>query len=286
MNTGTWGPNGIGPDDYIIGCLEGAWASDERSLHDAAVAVLAAALAKGGLDPGTAIEQATTRLENGARFSWDGTELGVHLLPTVSIVVATFGAPEWAERGAALADDLRRRLPDAHEIIAHHSGAGVAEARNAAAAAATGDWLCFVDADDNLADDYIYAMTVEASRQPGPALIQPATRFNAHGDTEVPAVDPQGLIRPHADLTVGNHLVIGTLVRRDQFHTVGGFDPTLDVLEDWDLWIRCWQAGAQLASCPAATYIVNVTADGHNLGLGPDRRAQVAATIRARYRRV
>lgn len=199
----------------------------------------------------------------------------------VSLAVSTFGSVDWEQRGAALAETLAVEQSDAHEVIRVHSSVGLADARNRAAAEASCDWLCFVDADDTLLPGFTSAMAVAAARHDGPALIQPATRFV--GDAETPQMDERGLIRPHADLIAGNHLVIGTLVRRDQFLDVGGFDPDLDVLEDWDLWIRCWQDGAVIDSCPDAVYVVHVNADGRNLGAGR-RRDEVANLIRSNYR--
>jgi hypothetical protein len=41
----------------------------------------------------------------------------------------------------------------------------------------------------------------------------------------------------------GNWLVIGCVARTDLLREVGGFRD-FPVYEDWDLWLRCWLAGA------------------------------------------
>lgn len=200
---------------------------------------------------------------------------------TISIVVGTFGSYEWGARGAKLAERLE--VQEQVETVHMHVQGGVAEARNAGASFVSGSWICFVDADDYIEPGYIAAME-QAVEHRSTALIQPATRFvKHHPDVEVPALDAQGLIPSHPSLIAGNHLVIGTLVDTATFREVGGFDPTLPVLEDWDLWIRCWKHGAEVASQPEATYVVNVHPNGRNA----DRalRNKVAMQIRNRHSR-
>jgi len=49
---------------------------------------------------------------------------------------------------------------------------------------------------------------------------------------------------PIFDLAYENKITtIGTLFRRVHFDTIGGFDRSLPVLEDWDLWLRLIQIG-------------------------------------------
>ena len=76
----------------------------------------------------------------------------------VSICIATFGDERW--RDLAMSRAYPSALEqDAPEIIVVHQPVGtLASARNAAAAQAHGDWLCFLDADDELASGYLDAM--------------------------------------------------------------------------------------------------------------------------------
>ena len=135
----------------------------------------------------------------------------------------------------------------AREIIPYHGGDTVAEARNNGAALATGEWLCFLDADDELAPGYLAAM--EQAARPR-ALLAPAVEWVSWNGR--PAY--RGKLGPMVDMTVANWLVIGTLVERDLFQQVGGFKEW-PVYEDWDLWQRCMIAGAEVVPVPDALYI-------------------------------
>ncbi len=61
------------------------------------------------------------------------------------------------------------------------------------------------------------------------------------------------------DLHDGNHLVLGTLVPTDLFFAIGGFldwnARTGNEFDDWDLWIRCMRAGAEIVQVPDAVYV-------------------------------
>jgi hypothetical protein len=40
------------------------------------------------------------------------------------------------------------------------------------------------------------------------------------------------------------------LIRRSLFLASGGFDPSLKLVEDWDLWLRLLHKGTRFAACP------------------------------------
>jgi glycosyltransferase involved in cell wall biosynthesis len=216
----------------------------------------------------------------------------------VSVIVATHGGMEWQHLAA------ERAVPSlagqhAEVIVYHDVDATLAAVRNTAAAGASGDWLCFLDADDRLGIGYLDAMRAAFYRGaddgsllgeidgdgnvlrqlPAPALLVPAVQAVGrdgfcHGE---PAIPSRG--RTLAELNCG---VIGTLVPRLLFEQVGGFHE-LPMYEDWELWQRCVIAGARLVAVPDAVYCAHVAAGGgRNL---PDRATQVSVynAIRARH---
>jgi len=169
---------------------------------------------------------------------------------TVSILICTHGSEAWRELA------LSRAYPSTIaqgtcEVLTRHEPAGtLAGVRNAAAGDATADWLCFLDADDELAPGYIAEMehTLEGWESPGwgedtRALLAPAVSFDGN----------RAAIPNRGGWPAVNECCIGTLVPRRLFHEVGGFRE-LPSLEDYDLWLRCAKAGAQIVHVPGAVY--------------------------------
>jgi GT2 family glycosyltransferase len=230
----------------------------------------------------------------------------------VSVIVATHGDLCW-ER---LAEE--RAIPSAEgqgarEVITLHGvDATLAEVRNEAARQASGDWLCGLDADDELAPGYLAAMRAywetpfeeqleravrEPILDPGPSpvisspieipsLLVPAVQYVAPYPASgtfasAPEIPAWGL--PLIDV---NCCSIGTLIPRRLFLEVGGFRDTLtdgtplSALEDWDLALRLVVAGARLVPVPAAVYRAFLRAGSRNADqslYGAIRREHLAA---------
>lgn len=187
---------------------------------------------------------------------------------TVSIVIPTFGdlgvwAP-LAERARVSAENQTV----ASEVLCVH-GDTLAQARNRGAARAAGEWLVFLDADDELDAGY-----VEAMRMGEADLRQPAT-LGVVGGVE----DDEAVVIPTRPLVDANFLVIGTMVPKDLFLHVGGFLEE-EVLEDWSLFLRCWLEGATIEAIPEAIYRVHVRPTSRNAGA---THLRVYNEIRQRY---
>ena len=67
-----------------------------------------------------------------------------------SVIIPGFGAER--VRALAQAERLRGRLPDAEILVP--DGRNVAEARNNGLTVARGDWTVWVDADDEVSEDW------------------------------------------------------------------------------------------------------------------------------------
>ena len=164
----------------------------------------------------------------------------------VTVCIGTFGEDRWQ----LLANE--RAIPSAQAPVIHVHGDALHEARNEAAARATSEWLCFLDADDELAPGYFDAMA-EGTRD----LRGPAVQYVHRGKAQPAKVwEDRGL-------EYGNHLVLGTCIRRDLFDRVGGFHD-YPLYEDWDLWLRCYLQGATYETLPAAVYVAHARADSRN----------------------
>jgi glycosyltransferase involved in cell wall biosynthesis len=126
------------------------------------------------------------------------------------------------------------------------------DARNDALELVDTEWICYLDADDELESGYFEAMAAGTADVRGPAV-----RYVQGGIAVSPAGMPRVWGHTHlcegTCLTAGNWLVVGSLVRADLVAKVGGWRD-FPIYEDWDLWLRCYLAGATFEACPAAVY--------------------------------
>lgn len=168
----------------------------------------------------------------------------------ISVVVTTYGDEQWLRLA------YERAVPslasqEEHELVVYHSRElEIGPARNYAASQASGEWLLFLDADDELGDGYITAMykAISATKERLP-LFQPSVVYL----NKARRLSNTYLLPP-GDLRTENFLVIGTVVQRKLFTQVGGFENYEHGFEDWSLWAKCWKAGANVVQVPDAVY--------------------------------
>lgn len=164
---------------------------------------------------------------------------------TVSVIIATYGDDHWrdlAQSRALPSVELTLDERGGQEVICEH-GPNLRYARNMGATRARGEWLCFLDADDELSPGYLDALLALDGDLRAPMLqfVYPDGREDA----------PMSLVERNIDHL--NPCVIGTLVRREMFLDVGGF-AEWPMYEDWELWLRCVRSGATIAHCDKAIY--------------------------------
>ena len=178
---------------------------------------------------------------------------------TFSIIIATHGEDRWAKLAheRALPSAL---MQDAHEVLVGHDYEGTrADVRNALSEKATGEWLITLDADDELDEGYVTAMARAAQPR---SLLTPRVSHVKKG------IGGVARFMPEVDLEKGNWMVVGTAVPRDLFLEVGGWrtftgSGVLNQWDDWDLWIRCVQAGAEIVKVDDAVYVAHVGVSPH-----------------------
>jgi glycosyltransferase involved in cell wall biosynthesis len=192
----------------------------------------------------------------------------------VSILIATYGDDAWRELARS------RAFPSAdaqgaEEVLVFHDPEGsIASVRNEIAAQAKGDWLCVLDADDELAPSYLGAMANALHREReysrDELLLTPSVQKIRKGRPSKPDFYPE------VDLERANWLIIGTLVSRTLLEQAGGFPDYPHGFEDWGLWYKCHRLGARVVRVPKAVYIQHVNPESkHRVGWR-DRKWQVA----------
>lgn len=196
-----------------------------------------------------------------------------------SILIATYGDEAWRDLAWSRAYPSAV-VQEAHEVLVRHeTDATISEVRNALGKEASGEWLLFLDADDELSPSFLAMMqrTHEKLRSPPKRLYTP----------EVSYVHISGRRRPARHLRRGNlqndnYLVVGTLIERSLFMEVGGFGEYPHGFEDWSLWAKCWKAGAKVVPVRGAIYYAYMNPESKHRKMWKNREWQVEMHHRVR----
>ncbi len=139
-------------------------------------------------------------------------------------------------------DETPGRLQDYGERITvlSQTRRGVAAARNLGASRAAGRYLAFLDSDDLWLPGKLQRQLDLMERNPEVEICQTdeiwirnGVRVNPRNRHRKPSGD---IFRPSLDLCLVSPSAV--MLRRELFERVGGFDESLPVCEDYDLWLR------------------------------------------------
>jgi glycosyltransferase involved in cell wall biosynthesis len=143
---------------------------------------------------------------------------------------------------AAVAERLGAR------VIRHDRNRGVSAARNTALEAATGEWVAFLDTDDEWLPAHLERLWTMRDGHAAVAhsavwVERPGREHHAYG---LGGRRPRVLSSP-APLVADNFIPLSaSLVHRDTALRAGGFDTALTHAEDLDFWIRLVETGSVL----------------------------------------
>jgi cellulose synthase/poly-beta-1,6-N-acetylglucosamine synthase-like glycosyltransferase len=162
-----------------------------------------------------------------------------------------------SDRTLDVVDRYRGRLPLRVVDASQQRGAG--PARNAGARAATGSWLAFCDADDEVGPGWVDAMAGALARHRFVAGRFDSARLNGPRALRSRPVDQTAGLQLSSPLVGLPHAGAGNMgIHRDVFLGLGGFDPDVPCLEDTDLSWRAQRAGVELVYVPEAVVHVRL----------------------------
>jgi len=200
--------------------------------------------------------------------------------PRVSIIIRTYAGREgllvqavasclqqtWSNIEILLVEDGETRhsferiaaLDSRIRFLVSPGGGGRTPAGNLGLAAATGEYLMFLDDDDLLFHDHVETLMAAMLEQGGTLGFAETfeTSMLARGsrpspDDEIVTMAPIGIpTREQASslLTLRNPFPIqSVLFSRALYDALGGFNESLEWLEDWDLWKRYFKAGSPVS---------------------------------------
>lgn len=186
-----------------------------------------------------------------------------HLLPEC---VASLQRQTYEHWQAIIVDDgspdetlgiaTRLSLADGRIVVASQRNGGLSSARNTALKFAQGDYIQFLDADDQIEERKFERQVAYLTAHPDVDIVYGTVRYFGELAIEDTATGVGGVASDwmqrcveDGDATLeslvrGNITVVNApLVRRSVIRDVGGFDHSLSGHEDWDFWIRCALAG-------------------------------------------
>lgn len=176
----------------------------------------------------------------------------------VTVVIPSYGGRSWYDRS------FERARPSAlaHDVpVVNVHGETLHGARNLGLELVETEYVCFLDADDELEPGFF---TEIASADAD--IRVPAVRY-MRNDVDQGVVMPRvaGHVHECADVCLadGNWIVVGAVARTELVRAVGGWRD-FPMFEDYDLWLRCWQEGASIVPVPSAVYRAHVRADSRN----------------------
>ena len=173
------------------------------------------------------------------------------------VVVDDGSSDGTAELIRALAKSDRRITYSAQHAAGPSTGPSAA--RNTGLAAASGEFVQFLDADDLLGPGKLQRQIDVFAEHPEADIVYGGVRYFTETD---PDDGQNGVARSWIDgpirrvvsgsgesvlaaLVDDNIMVIeAPLIRRSLFERIGRFDPRIRRMEDWEFWLRCALAGA------------------------------------------
>lgn len=164
--------------------------------------------------------------------------------PAIELIVSEDGG----ETQRALVEDMTHNAPEGISVrYLTNPKQGRSATGNAALAAATAPYFLFLDDDDLLYSDHVETLMRALHEHPecavayalGTEVVTDVQTDNKRYEEKI--YRKMSVLSQPWDYNVllnHNFLVISSLVKRDLYLTHGGLDTELEMLEDWNLWLR------------------------------------------------
>ncbi len=195
------------------------------------------------------------------------------------VIVVNDGSQDDTVAVVKTINDSRVRLID-------YPNAGAAASRNRGAEQARGELLAFLDADDLWTPDKLEAQVAALDKNPQASVAYSWTDFiDANSQFLWPGlhISESGYVLER--LLVVNFIENGsnTLIRKEAFRRVGGFDDSFESSEDWELWLRL-AADHQFIAIPAPQILYRRTSTSKSANL-QEHEAAARQTIEMAFAR-
>lgn len=185
-------------------------------------------------------------------------------------------------------DETERALEKFTDRITYRriDHAGASAARNAGLEIAAGEYVAFLDSDDLWGARFLERMTAALDAATNAGFVYCDYSTYARELVQPACLAPRYKLRGNlfTQLLETDFLSTGTLlIRRACFDRIGGFDPSLEIAHDWDLWLRlAREFDAEYVDEPLAR--IRIDSDGltRNTPLLYSNNLQILTKLRGR----
>ena len=187
--------------------------------------------------------------------------------PKISVIVTCYNLEEYLDE---CMDSIKQQVYQAHEVILVHDGCkekakayngvttifcsknnGVARSRDMGFKISTGDHIVFFDGDDVMPYNYLLELQKQDYDVVYPNCIIWTGWGNSGGQNVFHEAPASVKIK---QLLVKNEILMPAMFKRKWYDEVEGFDPTLELFEDYDFWLRIMNKGAVFKKSSAFMY--------------------------------
>jgi glycosyltransferase involved in cell wall biosynthesis len=148
----------------------------------------------------------------------------------------------------AIVADFAKTVKQSVSYQRHEENRGLPATRNTGIAAARGEWIALLDADDVWTTAHLET-AVEAMPKTTAELIHSGSvLFDSETGREIEVRAPSAKMVADFPRSLFNGAYViqpsSVILRRELWEDVGGFDPTFRYVEDREMWLRCARTGA------------------------------------------
>jgi hypothetical protein len=144
--------------------------------------------------------------------------------------------------------EVAKSFADPRIQYIYQENRGLSGARNTGIRHVRGEYLTYLDSDDQFLPDKLKFLTAELEAHPELGLVAGQAIPIDENGRQVGKVYNTPLVADPAQLLLGNPLHVGSvLVRRDWQIKAGFFDESLRSYEDWDMWLRMLRLGCPMS---------------------------------------
>jgi glycosyltransferase involved in cell wall biosynthesis len=136
---------------------------------------------------------------------------------------------------------VARSIEDPRVAVISQPNGGAAAARNTGIAAARGEWVALLDADDIWLPEKLDRQLATLAANPHASAVQCGV-FRVSDDMELLGIDPchetDDSLEDFLNFRNMPGMMSTLVIRRAKFQEMGGFDTDLEILEEWDMTIK------------------------------------------------